>query len=89
MIKVMDFSQAQQEGFILAFIDLYTELGDEHDDDELCQAGEVLLKGCVDHFCQALTHASNIHVLIEAGSHDDFVWQAHCLSSATEYEDFE
>jgi hypothetical protein len=89
MIKVMDFSQAQREGFILAFIDLYTELGDERDDDELRQAGEALLKGCAEHFRQALTRASNIHAVIEAGSRNDFVLRAHHLSSATEYEDFE
>ncbi|KAF8956009.1 hypothetical protein BDZ97DRAFT_1764147 [Flammula alnicola] len=53
---VMDFSEAEREGWILAFIDLWILRRDNHrTEDELRKAAECLLRGCQEHFRAGVT----------------------------------
>ncbi|XP_006464141.1 hypothetical protein AGABI2DRAFT_120917 [Agaricus bisporus var. bisporus H97] len=87
---VMDFSQAQREGFILAYIELYsTQPGEVRDETTLRNTAEGLLKGCTEHFRQAASHVGVKHAVVDPSKQDDFVNRVIRLSKVSAYEDYE
>jgi hypothetical protein len=86
----MDFSQAQREGFILAYIDLYTSRpGESRDELVLRDSAESLLKGCAEHFRQAVSRVSVKHAVVDPTRHDDFMRRAIRLSKVSSYDEYE
>jgi len=60
----MDFNEAQREGFIEAFTDLFSYNGDPRDRKELRDAGEKLIRGCAEYFRRSITRCSRISGVI-------------------------
>ena len=53
--QVMDFSQAERLGFILAFKLFWNGCQDGRSDEELEEAAERILRSCEEHFRQSVT----------------------------------
>jgi hypothetical protein len=86
----MDFSQAQREGFILAYVEFFSSQADDHEDEyTLRMRAESLLKGCAEHFRQAISHVAAKHAVIDPTKHDEFVARAVQLSQVSSYEEYE
>ena len=47
---MMDFSEAEQLGFILAFVEFWNLRADSRTDEELSATAGHLLRGCEEHF---------------------------------------
>ncbi|KAJ7200632.1 hypothetical protein GGX14DRAFT_314236, partial [Mycena pura] len=59
--NVVDFSDAQRNGFILAFVDFWTRCApNERTEQQLRADGAALLKGCKQHFENQITRVSKI-----------------------------
>ena len=54
----MDFSEAQREGFIEAFTDLFLHNRDPRDRKELRNVEEKLIQGYAEHFRRSITRCS-------------------------------
>lgn len=58
--QIMDFSEAERNGFILAYIDFWVHEGSTRSRDELRMAAKNLLKGCRQHFRTGVTRIKKI-----------------------------
>lgn len=77
----MDFSEAQQVGFISAFEEFWSRRpGDGRTKDELCTAAKLLLKGCKQHYQSGVTRVKKIGAVVQ-GRPDLFASLANELLS--------
>ncbi|KAJ7761346.1 hypothetical protein B0H16DRAFT_1211916, partial [Mycena metata] len=66
LVNVVDFSLAERNGFILAFVDFWRQYApDERTVNELLEAAPKLLKGCVQHFRAQITRLKKISGVID------------------------
>jgi hypothetical protein len=86
----MDFSAAQCEGFILAFVEVFQEsLGDTRSEQQLCLEAEAVLKGCTEHFRCAVKKASEIPSIVPVEKCPNFLTQAWKLAETQDLTEFE
>ncbi|KAJ6530563.1 hypothetical protein B0H19DRAFT_858987, partial [Mycena capillaripes] len=63
--NVVDFSDAQRNGFIQAFVDFWLEFAPSgRNEDELKEAAAALLKGCRQHFDNQITRVARISRIV-------------------------
>ncbi|TFK34966.1 hypothetical protein BDQ12DRAFT_612483, partial [Crucibulum laeve] len=87
--NVVDFSEAEHSGFILAFVDFWmTQDGNKCSEDELKNAAGALLKGCQQHFRSQITCVKKISGMIHPGLSDAFENCALALLTADSHERF-
>ncbi|KAJ3861183.1 hypothetical protein EV359DRAFT_66693 [Lentinula novae-zelandiae] len=88
-IGILDFSQAERGGFMAAFVAFWMQqLENEHSEDELYRAAEVLLRGCEEHFRASVTRIKKIHGVVPVHSETHFEELALGLLSAKDLGDF-
>lgn len=84
----MDFSDAERLGFILAFTDFWTELGDGQSEEELKAAAKAVLKGCREHFRAVVTRLSKVSKIISSENSDAFRRRALALLDLSSSKQF-
>lgn len=84
----MDFSQAERNGFILAFIEFWMDRKDKRTRQELQTAAERLLKGCREHFRGNVTRISRISGVVPPDMANEFVNRAMALLDAPDSKSF-
>jgi hypothetical protein len=85
----MDFSDAERNGFINAFISFWTKFpDDDRDEDDLRDAAQRILRGCKEHFRSSVTRLSRINGVIPPGSRDIFIERALALVSVPTHDEF-
>lgn len=83
VMQVMDFSEAERQGFIKAYIEFFTELAtDTRSPDELREAAEALLKGCNQHFNEQVSRIRKTKALVPVGLEDSFMELVRALHDA-------
>ncbi|KAJ3884668.1 hypothetical protein GG344DRAFT_71155, partial [Lentinula edodes] len=86
---ILDFSQAEQGGFMAAFVAFWMQQPEnERSEDELYRAAEVLLQGCEEHFRASVTRIKKIHSVVPVHSETHFEELALGLLSAKDLGDF-
>jgi hypothetical protein len=77
----MDFSEAQRNGFINAFVHFWSTYGNTRNrtDTELRTSAAKLLRGCREHFRANITRISRIDAVIPHASAEQFKTQASAL----------
>ncbi|KAJ7771904.1 hypothetical protein B0H14DRAFT_2402183, partial [Mycena olivaceomarginata] len=84
LANVVDFSAAQRNGFILAYVDFWLHWAPgERDADELLEAAPKLLKGCRQHFRNQVTRVKKIGGVVDPAQTDVFENYAKLLLKAT------
>ena len=62
---MVDFSEAERVGFILAFVEFWSlRPGNEHTTEQLNEAATSLLKGCLQHFRSGIARVKRISGVI-------------------------
>lgn len=84
----MDFSEAQKQGFIEAFIQIQTEISPNRTAEELRQAAEMLIKGCGEHYRAGVTRVSNISAVIPPDQKEEFKQVATSLTNSQSLSEF-
>ncbi|KAJ3804557.1 hypothetical protein F5876DRAFT_82964 [Lentinula aff. lateritia] len=88
-IGILNFSQVERGGFMAAFVAFWMQqLENEHSEDELYRAAEVLLRGCEEHFRASVTRIKKIHSVVPVHSETHFKELALGLLSAKDLGDF-
>jgi hypothetical protein len=83
-MEVMDFSQAERNGFCRAFRALQREILSSTDTDEELEArADRILKGCEEHFLANVTRISRISSIIPPESKGEFAEMATALLAPT------
>ncbi|KAJ7196708.1 hypothetical protein GGX14DRAFT_318451, partial [Mycena pura] len=78
--NVVDFSDAQRNGFILAFVDFWTTRApNERTEQQLRADGAALLKGCKQHFENQITRVSKISRVVAPDKRELFRKYAYRL----------
>ncbi len=88
-MEVVDFSEAERSGFILAFAKFRCKRGDSRTQDQLLADGAKLLKGCEQHFHNAVTRIKRIGSIIPVEDEKKFKNLAMKLCSVPNQEGFE
>ncbi|KAJ7342910.1 hypothetical protein DFH08DRAFT_703505, partial [Mycena albidolilacea] len=89
LANVFDFSAAQRNGFILAYVDFWLHWAPgERDVDELLEAAPKLLKGCRQHFRNQVTQVKKIGGVVDPAQTDVFENYAKLLLKSDTIEDF-
>ncbi|KAJ7671085.1 hypothetical protein B0H17DRAFT_1209140 [Mycena rosella] len=71
--NVLDFSTAERNGFILAFVDFWTlRAPTQRDVQELLETAPKLLKGCAQHFRNQITRVKKIRGVVDPSQRDVF-----------------
>ncbi|KAF9468215.1 hypothetical protein BDZ94DRAFT_1184677 [Collybia nuda] len=87
--NVVDFSDAQRAGFILAFVEFWFNRSDnERDEEELESVAQALLKGCQQHFRNQVTRVKKISGVVHPSLSDAFENRTIALLSARDLETF-
>ncbi|KAJ6514135.1 hypothetical protein DFH09DRAFT_1099690 [Mycena vulgaris] len=87
--NVVDFSDAERQGFIQAFVGFWRRRKDDlRTDEELRQAAGALLKGCQQHYRAQVHRIKKISAVVHPGLQDAFVNQAMGLLEANDYAEF-
>ncbi|KAJ7703657.1 hypothetical protein B0H17DRAFT_872502, partial [Mycena rosella] len=69
--NVVDFSTAERNGFILAYVDFWLQhASNARSIDELCDAAPKLLKGCEQHFRNQITRVKKISGVVDPSKRD-------------------
>ncbi|KAJ3563967.1 hypothetical protein NP233_g8597 [Leucocoprinus birnbaumii] len=83
IVNVVDFSLAQREGFIQAYVEFCQrwafELSDVRSDQERREAAMKLLKGCAQHFRSGITRAKNV---VDPVDQEEFIQSMLALTEA-------
>jgi hypothetical protein len=85
--QVADFSAAENEGFILAYIRIGSELWPYKTTEELRTEARSLLKGCAQHFKAGVVRVSNISAAVPPSEKHRFRDMGLGLLNATDHED--
>ncbi|KAF9533317.1 hypothetical protein CPB83DRAFT_903260 [Crepidotus variabilis] len=86
---VMDFSEAERDGFIRAFVRFWQRRPENtRGEEELKEAARKLLRGCQEHFRAAVTRISRIAAVIPPKQQDSFVARACSLVTAKSLDEF-
>ena len=73
----MDFSEAERNGFIDAFVTFWSNRADDdRSEDDLRDAGSRILRGCQEHFRAGITRLSRISGVIPSNKKKVFVQRA-------------
>ncbi|KAJ7719113.1 hypothetical protein B0H16DRAFT_1336930, partial [Mycena metata] len=87
--NVVDFSLAERNGFILAFVDFWRRrVPDERTVNELLEAAPKLLKGCVQHFRSQIARVKKISGVVDPAQTDVFASAAKKLLTCQTIEEF-
>ncbi|KAJ7576076.1 hypothetical protein C8J56DRAFT_1062520 [Mycena floridula] len=91
LAAIVDFSQAQRKGFILAFIQFWLgQTSNTRSPAQLAKDAVKLIKGCTQHFRSGVTRVSRISGVIAPDQRDNFIHRSHALlnvdTPATLYE---
>lgn len=87
--QVLDFSTAERNGFILAYVDFWVEHAPgERSVDELLQTAPKLLKGCAQHFRNQITRIKKISGVVDPSKTDIFENYARKLLSCESMDEF-
>ncbi|SJL14811.1 uncharacterized protein ARMOST_18282 [Armillaria ostoyae] len=89
LAQVVDFSEAERSGYILAFAKFRCKQGDSRTQDQLLADGAKLLKGCEQHFHNAVTRIKRISSIIPVEDEKKFKKLALKLCSVLNQEGFE
>jgi len=87
----MDFSEAERNGFINAFILFwvqYPHATNLRTEEELRTAAQKLLRGCKEHFRAGVTRLSRINAVVPPEQSDVFVQRAVALVSTSGHDEF-
>lgn len=85
----MDFSEAEKEGFVVAYAEFWLAQADnEFTKEELAAEAEALLKGCRQHFRSGITRVGKISGVVPIHLKDAFQNRAESLVEAETTEDF-
>ncbi|KAJ6479417.1 hypothetical protein C8R47DRAFT_1050409, partial [Mycena vitilis] len=86
--NVVDFSDAQRNGFIDGFVDFWLEFSpNDRDERQLKQAASELLKGCGQHFENQITRIARISRIVSPDQQSEFRKLARDLLRQTTMED--
>ncbi|KAF8996285.1 hypothetical protein BDZ89DRAFT_1171659 [Hymenopellis radicata] len=86
---VVDFSDAERSGFVLAYIRFYQEVkNDPRSKDDLEKEANSLLKGCKEHFRRACIRLSRISLVIPPKDADDFLGLCEKLRVVSDVHEF-
>ncbi|KAJ6534086.1 hypothetical protein B0H19DRAFT_1080586 [Mycena capillaripes] len=89
LANVVDFSQAERNGFILAFIDFWQRREpDGRTVAELREIAPTLLKGCEQHFRKQITRVKKISGVVDPSQTDVFENYAKRLLKCNSVEEF-
>lgn len=89
LLKVVDFSEAERTGFIMAYIEFWLlRTENNRSEGELRTAAEKLLKGCLQHFRAGVTRIKRISGVIPPASTEAFESRAMALLDASDSKDF-
>lgn len=89
LFQVMDFSEAERNGFIKAFISFWLRRpNNARTEDELRVAAQKVLRGCREHFRAGVTRLSRINAVIPPQQSDVFVQRAVALVSLPTQAEF-
>ncbi|KAJ7078164.1 hypothetical protein B0H15DRAFT_1001560, partial [Mycena belliarum] len=87
--NVLDFSTAERNGFILAFVDFWHEHApNERTIDELLDAAPKLLKGCAQHFRDQINRVKKISAIVDPAKIDIFENYAKKLLKCHSMDEF-
>ncbi|KAF8209897.1 hypothetical protein K438DRAFT_1571272, partial [Mycena galopus ATCC 62051] len=87
--QVVDFSEAQRNGFILAYVDFWLHWAPgERDSAELLEAAPKLLKGCRQHFRSQVTRVKKISGVVDPAQIDVFENYTRLLLNCDNMDDF-
>ncbi|KAJ7086352.1 hypothetical protein B0H15DRAFT_782057 [Mycena belliarum] len=87
--NVVDFSEAERQGFVRAFVAFWKRRKDNtRTDEELTKAGSALLKGCQEHFRAQVTRIKKISAVVHPGLKDVFANQALALLHVEDFPTF-
>ncbi|KAJ6484866.1 hypothetical protein C8R45DRAFT_1147891, partial [Mycena sanguinolenta] len=87
--NVVDFSTAERNGFILAFVDFWLDRAPgERSIDELLETAPKLLKGCEQHFRSQITRVKKISGVVDPSKTDIFENKAKGLLRCTNMDEF-
>ena len=85
---MIDFSEAERNGYISAFVSFRQSEGSTRTPDDLRNTAEKLLKGCEQHFRAGVTRIARIGGVIPVGEDQDFHRLAKQLVHASDLSDF-
>ncbi|KAF7377270.1 hypothetical protein MSAN_00147300 [Mycena sanguinolenta] len=87
--QVMDFSTAERNGFILAFVDFWLDRAPgQRSIDELLDTAPRLLKGCEQHFRSQITRVKKISGVVDPSKTDIFENKAKGLLRCKNMDEF-
>ncbi|KAK0438725.1 uncharacterized protein EV420DRAFT_1651313 [Desarmillaria tabescens] len=89
LAQVIDFSEAERSGYLLAFAKFRIKHGDSRTQDQLLTDGAKLLKGCEQHFRNAVTCIKHISSIIPVEDEKKFKKLVMKLCSVPNQEEFE
>ena len=85
----MDFSEAERNGFINAFISFWLGWADDNrSESDLREAAQRVLRGCKEHFRAGVTRLSRINGVIPPARREIFVERALALVTAPTHVEF-
>ncbi|PPQ91243.1 hypothetical protein CVT25_000301 [Psilocybe cyanescens] len=74
LLMVMDFNNAEQNSFIMAFVEFWLFQEDNHQTrTQLKMDTEIFIKGCQEHFCTGVTYISCISGVVPPAQKDVFM----------------
>ena len=85
----MDISEAEQSGFISAFIEFWTLQADSRSHEELAAAAGCLLCGCEEHFRAGITCVACINGAVPLDLKDAFTERALGLLQCSSSDEFQ
>ncbi|KAH6874620.1 hypothetical protein BKA70DRAFT_1449290 [Coprinopsis sp. MPI-PUGE-AT-0042] len=87
--SVMDFSEAEKQGFVMAYVEFWlSHEENELTEEELMAEAEALLKGCRQHFNSGITRVKKISGVVPVHLKAAFQHRAESLVGAETTEEF-